>query len=217
MRNLVSIVIAATLVICLAESAQAQFEPGEFSVRPEVGLGIANSFGVTFGGAAMYVMNDRLAFGPAFHFSTAGRQWEISGQNQSFSTKGSNSMTIAGRVYYLVTPDSDYPWYVNAGFGLVNFGSVSEFEDGNKIIVSVDNQNQELKIKSAMKIAVNLGTGTTFPIGNKMNLVIDANSYIGSHGDVKGEIGGQEVDVSELFEGGAFWILHTTVGLSIPF
>ena len=217
MRKPTLMFIGIALALLGAGSARAQFEPGELSVRPEVGLGIANTFGFTFGGTAVYAISDRLAFGPAFHFSTAGRQWELSGQEQTFKTKGSNSMAIAGRLYYLFTPDSDYPWYVNAGFGLVRFGSVKEYETGDKIIISVDGQNQELEIKGATKVAVNLGTGSMLPVGENMTLVFDVNSYIGSHGDVMGEVGGQEVDVSSIFEGGAFWILHTTVGLNVAF
>ncbi len=217
MRKSISTVVVFALTLVIAGSARSQFEPGTFILRPEFGLGIANSIGLTFGGSMVYNISERLAIGPAFHYSTAGRQWEIGGDNLTLKTQDSNSMAVAGRIYYLLSPGSDYPWYVNAGVGLVYFGSVSEYEDGDKIIVLVDNQNQEMEIKSAMRIAGNLGTGSMFPVADNIRLVIDANSYIGSHGDIEGEVTGQDVDVSNLFEGGTFWILHTTIGLNFLF
>jgi hypothetical protein len=211
MRQLYRFAILGVLFLSLAGGAHAQFEPGTTSFRPEFGFGIANTFGVSFGGSMTYDLSERTSVGPFFTFSTAGRKWKGDQDNQSYETKGSNSMVFGGRVYYLFKPEADYPWYVNGGIGIVRFGSVKELDGGGKITFN----NEELEIKSATKIAVNLGTGTIFPIGDNLNLVIDANSYIGSQGDVKGKTNSQDdIDLSQFFEGGAFWLLHFTVGLS---
>ena len=198
------------LTLAIADNAVAQFDPGQLSVRPEFGLGISNTFGVSFGGAVTYDVSERVAVGPFFTFSTAGRSWK----GEEFETKGSNSMAIGGRFYYLLTPDSDYPWYVSAGVGVVKFGSVSETDKDQKFIYN----NEEMEIKGVTSFAFNFGTGNLFPIGDNLTLFFDANSHVGSQGDIKGKTKSQDdIDLSEMFEGGAFWLLHTTVGLSLAF
>jgi len=214
-RTITSLSLMLMVLLFNTGSARGQFDPGYISVRPEFGLGMGNTFGVTFGGALNYDITETVAVGPFFSFSTAGRSWKTQGQEQTLETKGSNSMAFGGRIYYLVTPDSDYPWYVNGGAGVVRFGSVSEWDDGTKIQAQVGGQVEELEIKGATRMAVNFGTGTLFPIGDDLTLVIDANSYIGGQGDRKGKSQSQDdLDLNELFEGGTFWLLHFTVGLS---
>ncbi len=210
MKRVTVVLVLAAMALAFADTVSAQFYPGQLSIRPEVGLGIANTFGVSLGGALTYDVSEQLAVGPYFTFSTAGRSWE----GEGFETKGSNSIAIGGRFYYMLTPDSDYPWYINAGVGIVKFGSVSETDKDQKFTYN----NEELEVKGATSFAFNLGTGSLFPIGDDLTLFIDANSHIGSQGDVKGKTNSQDdIDLSGLFEGGVFWILHTTVGLSLAF
>jgi len=210
MKKFAVLVAVTVLLVSAAGTARAQFESGMLSIRPEVGFGWADSFGFAFGGAVMYGMSDNMAFGPAFSFSTAGRSWKA-GDND---TKSSNSMAFAGRIYYLVSPGSDYPWYVDAGVGIVKFGSVSEFDDNTKIIVS----NEEGEIKGATCFAFNFGSGTIFPIGDNLNMVFDVNSYIGSHGDRKGKNNSSDnIDLNSDLEGGTFWLLDFSVGVNLTF
>jgi hypothetical protein len=183
MKRVTVVLVLAVMTFVFADTVSAQFYPGQLSIRPEVGLGIANTFGVSFGGALTYDVSEKLAVGPYFTFSTAGRSWE----GEGFKTKGSNSMAIGGRFYYMLMPDSDYSWYVNAGVGIVKFGSVSEFDDGNKIQIQIGDQVTELEVKGSTSFAFNLGAGNMFPIGDDLTLFIDANSHIGSQGDIKGK------------------------------
>ncbi len=214
MKRVTSVLAMAAMLIITSSSARGQFEPGKVDVRPQFGFGIGSSFGITAGAAMTYSMSDRMAFGPSFYFSTAGRSWKSGEGDQAFETKGSNSMVFAGQVYYLFTPDSDYPWYVNGGAGIVKFGSVTETDGGAKLTYG----GAELEIKGATVIAFNIGGGTIYKMSDTMSLVIDVNSYIGSQGDRKGKTANQDdIDLNDTLEGGSFWLLHSTVGLSFTF
>lgn len=165
---------------------------------------------MSFGGAFTYGLSENLAVGPDFSFSTAGRKWK----GENLETKGSNSMIIAGRIYYLFKPDFDYPWYVDAGVGIVKFGSIDESDNGNKIYIS----NEEGEIKGATCFAFNFGTGTVFELSENMAMVLDVNSYIGGQGDRKGKIASQDdIDLNSSLEGGSFWFLNFTAGLNLKF
>jgi hypothetical protein len=199
----------------LASVAGAQFEQGQVAVRPEFGLAIQSTFGVTFGGLMTYSITDEMAVGPIFYFSTAGRQFEVQGQNQNFETAGSNSLWFGGRWYYMLTPEASYPWYIDAGIAFGRFGSIDEWDDGNKIIGTDQQNNQiELEVAGATRFAFNFGTGSLFKVGDDMMLSVDVNSYIGGHGDpvLQTKQGSQEV--LKLTDAGTFWMLMFTVGLN---
>jgi hypothetical protein len=210
MKKLIAVLALIIMTVMSERAVYGQFEPGLITVRPEFGLGWAQSVGVSFGGALTYGLSENTAFGPVFTYSTAGRKWK----GENLTTKGSNSMIFAGRVYYLFKPESDYPWYVDAGAGIVKFGSITESDAGNKIQIGYE----EGEIKGATCFAFNVGTGTVFEVSDNMAMIIDVNSYIGGQGDRKGKTASQDdIDLNESLEGGAFWFLNFTAGLNIRF
>jgi hypothetical protein len=202
--------LAATSMTTVAE---AQFDKGQVAVRPEFGMDIDDGFGVAFGGVMTYAITDAMAVGPVFFYSTGGRQFEVQGQNQTFKTAGSNSLWFGGRWYYMVQPASSYPWYIDAGIAFVRYGSIGEWDDGNKIIGTAGNQQVELEVAGATRFAFNFGGGSMFEVGTDKMLTIDVNSYVGSHGDpVLQTTSGEEF--IKLTDAGSFWKLTFTVGLS---
>lgn len=211
---LIASLIALTTISATATTARAQFD--QPSVRPQFGLAIASSFGVSFGGLVTFPVAPNIAVGPVFEFSTAGRKWDVQGQN--LETDGSNTLIFGGRFYYLFTPDTDFPWYLSAGISFVNFSSIDKFNDGTPIQFQ-DNTGAAVQgeIKGATRFAFSFGSGTMFPLDDRMSLVIEGNSYIGGHGDRKGQAGNtDDIDLNQVLDGGAFWIVDFTVGLEIP-
>jgi hypothetical protein len=202
--------VVFVLVACLAGSAGtavAQFKAGGIQVGPHFGFSIDDNFGVTFGGGMTYAFTRQMAVGPIFSFSTAGRKFELKGQDgATLESGGANSLIFGGRWYYMFNPEHNYPWYVDAGFGLVKYGSIDEI-DGKKFTLG----GAEAKIEGATRFGFNFGSGTMFGINDKMSMVIDANSYVGGHGDPVIKSSAGEVKVED---GGSFWHLALTVGVN---
>lgn len=219
MKKLTVVLALTAMTVIVTGTVHGQFEPGVISFRPEVGFGWESTVGVSFGGAVTYGLSDNVAVGPVFMYSMAGRKWEGEQGGQSFKTKGSNTMTVAGRIYYFFEegfnyPGFDYPWYIDAGVGIVKFGSIEEFDDGTKISI----QNEEGEIKGAIRFAFNIGTGSVFEMSDNMAILLDVNSYIGGYGDRKGKNRSQDdIDLNNDLEGGTFWLLNFALGLNLTF
>jgi opacity protein-like surface antigen len=218
MKKFAFVLFLSIIVLSAAHTAHAQFTPGSIELRPEFGMAIANSFGISFGATMAYGLSEAIAVGPFFGFATAGRAWEGGEGDNKYQTRGSSSMYFGGRFYYLFTPEADFPWYVDVGAGMVKFGSINEFDDGEKLRINRDGQVEDLEVKGASCFAFNVGSGMVFSISDNMKILFDVNSHIGSQGDRKGKTPTvDDLDLNELFEGGTFWLLTTTVGVGIAF
>jgi len=206
MQRLTITLALIALALTSAGTARAQFEAGTFSLGPEFGFGIDGNFGVSFGGIMTYAFTDAMAIGPVFAYSTAGRKFELGEGQNSFTTKSSNSLIIGARFYYMFNPEYDYPWYIDAGFGMLRYSAISESDDDQKFYY----QNAEAEFVSTTRFAFNFGGGTMFELNENMTLVTDVNSYIGSHGDPTIKSSGGEINYTDA---GSFWFLNMTVGL----
>lgn len=205
MKRWIMVLALAMLAVLPAGPARAQIGAGTFTVGPEFGFGIDSNFGITFGGLMTYWLSPNLGVGPVFQFSTAGRKFELT---KDTDTAASHSLAFAGRFYYLFNPDSTYPWYVDAGIGIVNYSSIDETDDGKQF--SFGGQVPST-IEGGTRFGFSFGSGTFYPINETMNLVIDVNSYVGSHGKPTVTENGKEL--GKYNDAGSFWHLDFTVGL----
>ena len=204
MKRLTNTLVLIAIAVTSTGVAQAQFVPGGVALRPEFGFGIDSSFGVVFGGAMTYAFSENMAVGPVFAFSTAGRKFELTSDVDSATGK---AIVFGGRFYYMFNPEHDYPWYIDAGIGIVKYGSINETDEGQKFAIN----NEEAEIEGATRFGFNFGGGTMYGINDNMTLVIDANSYIGGHGEPVVKAGNNEIKLQDV---GSFWLLTFTVGLN---
>jgi hypothetical protein len=204
-RWTVSLLLIA-VVSTTTGNALAQFQEGTFSVRPEFGFGLNSNFGVVVGALVNYGIADNMAIGPVFEFSTAGRALEGTVSGIPFKTSASNSLIIGGRYYYLFAPESEYPWYLDFGLAVVSYGKNDEADGGGQLAPGGD----PLVFDGSSRLAFNFGGGSMFNMGDNRELIIDVNSYIGSHGEPSATWRQQE---GTFQDAGTFWQLNFTVGV----
>jgi hypothetical protein len=210
MKRRFALALVVGLSTMLVADAGAQFDEDTVSFRPEFGMGYESSAGLLVGGVVTYGVTDFVAVGPVYGFTTAGRRFGAG----DAETEASSSMYFGGRVFFQFFADYDFPWYVDTGLGVVKFGAIDKLKNGNPIVLRDESGNpvQVDEIKSASRIAFNLGAGGQYPVGEELSMTIDLNSWIGSHGDPVVRTGGQEATIANA-DNGTFFLLTLAVGV----